>query len=221
MTSGSYILTVKNTENENKRKSHLQPIRVSYRLLPGYNRIFFKFLSRQILFSVIFMLMKLTTISFILYVFTAVRATPLFNNKPLRDRVPLNVFKYYRLVCQDLRKLVSISVKAISGENNGNENFNGSQLASGSSDTRTVQDTVVFRGGGGGGGEEEATNRRIRHEDVGISAGGSVGFGVGGVDMYVTNKYNGLVAVGRGDSVWRSSDSNTGRIDIHPSDLQV
>ena len=37
MISGTYILTVKNTEIENKRKggSHLQPFRVAYRIHPG------------------------------------------------------------------------------------------------------------------------------------------------------------------------------------------
>ena len=158
----------------------------------------------QILFPEVLLHMKLMTISFILCVCTAVRATPLFNNKPLRDRVPLNVFKYYRLVCQDVRKLVSISVKAISSENNGNENFNVYQLTSGTVGRagEEVEEEVE---------EEEKLNYRARDEEV----------GVGGVDLYVTNKYNGLVAVGRGDSVWRSSDSNSGRVDIHPNDLQV
>ena len=42
-----------------------------------------------------------------------------------------------------------------------------------------------------------------------------------GVDLYVTNQYNGLVAVGKEKYVWRCANSNTSKIEIHPSDSQV
>ena len=41
------------------------------------------------------------------------------------------------------------------------------------------------------------------------------------LDMYVTNAYHGLVAVGKENCVWKSGGSHECNIDIHPSDQQV
>ena len=96
---------------------------------------------------------------------SAVRATPLGNGKSVTDRSTANTFKFYRFVCQDKNKLVSISVKSVTNKN-------------------------------------------------GYSA-------YDGVDLYVTNQYNGLVAVGKEKYVWRCTNSNSSSIEIHPSDSQV
>jgi hypothetical protein len=41
------------------------------------------------------------------------------------------------------------------------------------------------------------------------------------MDMYVTNAYHGLVAVGKENCVWKSGSSSACNIDIHPTDKQV
>ena len=41
------------------------------------------------------------------------------------------------------------------------------------------------------------------------------------MDMYVTNAYHGLVAVGKENCVWKSGGSGVCNIDIHPTDKQV
>lgn len=41
------------------------------------------------------------------------------------------------------------------------------------------------------------------------------------MDMYVTNAYHGLVAVGKENCVWKSGSSSVCNIDIHPTDKQV
>jgi hypothetical protein len=41
------------------------------------------------------------------------------------------------------------------------------------------------------------------------------------MDMYVTNAYHGLVAVGKENYVWKSGSSSVCNIDIHPTDKQV
>ena len=83
----------------------------------------------------------------------------------MTDRSQANIFKYYRFVCQEKQKLVSIRVNAITKPG----------------DYSTYE----------------------------------------GIDLYVTNQYDGLVAVGRDNYVWRSANSQSSRVDIHPTDTQV
>jgi hypothetical protein len=83
----------------------------------------------------------------------------------MTDRSQSNVFKFYRFVCQEKQKLISIRVNTITKPG----------------DVSTYE----------------------------------------GVDLYVTNQYDGLVAVGRDNYVWRSSNTVASRVDIHPTDIQV
>jgi hypothetical protein len=95
-----------------------------------------------------------------LRIHSAVRSVPLENGRPVTGRTLSGEFAYYRFVCQDPEKLVSIRVKPLSDENGP----------------------------------------------------------IGDPDLYVTNKYEGLVAVTKDNCVWRSVNVGADRIDIHPHD---
>ena len=83
----------------------------------------------------------------------------------MTDRTQANIFKFYRFVCQEKQKLISIRVNTVTKPG----------------ETSTYE----------------------------------------GVDLYVTNQYNGLVAVGRDNYVWRGSSAVASRVEIHPTDMQV
>ena len=112
--------------------------------------------------------------------------------------------------------MISFRVKSISTKNNGNH-----------------ENTVNYDRYGNNGYHENNGNygRNGNHENNGKnSENGNVGGDgvcVGGVDVYVTNKYSGMIKVERNDSVWQSlsqSLSNTSHgnsIDINPTDSQV
>lgn len=44
---------------------------------------------------------------------------------------------------------------------------------------------------------------------------------IGDPDLYVTNRYNGLVAVDKENFVWKSTNVGADRVDIHPQDLDM
>ena len=115
--------------------------------------------------------------------------------------------------------MISFRVKSISTKNNGNHD-----------------NTVNYDRYGNNGFHENNGNygRNGNFENNGNDGksgenGNVTGDGVcvGGVDVYVTNKYSGMIKVERNDSVWQSlsqSLSNTSHgnsIDINPTDSQV
>jgi hypothetical protein len=90
----------------------------------------------------------------------AVRAIPLENGRSVTGKVENGEFAYYRFVCQDRRKLVSIRAKPLRDENGP----------------------------------------------------------IGDPDLYLSNKFDGLVAVTKDNCVWKSTNVGADRLDIHPAD---
>ena len=59
------------------------------------------------------------------------------------------------------------------------------------------------------------------HDGSASASTGAIYSPSGDPDLFVTNRYNGMVGVTRDNWVWRSCSVGADRIDIHPSDMDV